>query len=357
MAVDSRQTAPLAGFETGRNTNPEFAADGIALLHRHARRHPERLSRSGRRPAVGAARVTNVVSGVSGITPLTPALSAASAAPALVFTVFENDHYNIYATDTSRPRHGRRPGADDERRGAAAGQPPARHGGAAARDRHGRACRRRSAYEVRTTRPKLSLDAISQPTVGVGADRFGAYAAGGISFLFSDMLGDHMLGATVQSTEPRRGDRRAGDVSQSQVALELGLRRRAPAVCRPAASRRASRPSTARQAFVRADASAVTQINSGVERASRSIRSAACSASSSRRRPPHRLRRTRSRRSSSRRSPASCSTSRPRSCRGPTRSTSAKRPPRSSTTRRCSAPPARSSASAIASSTRRWPAR
>ena len=46
----------------------------------------------------------------------------------------------------------------------------------------------------------LSLDAISQPTVGVGADQFGTYAAGGISFLFSDMLGDHMLGATVQTT-------------------------------------------------------------------------------------------------------------------------------------------------------------
>ena len=50
-----------------------------------------------------ATRVTNVVPGVSGITPLTPAMSAASNATALVFTVFENDHYNIYATDTSRP--------------------------------------------------------------------------------------------------------------------------------------------------------------------------------------------------------------------------------------------------------------
>ena len=49
-------------------------------------------------------------------------------------------------------------------------------------------------------RAKLSLDAISQPSVGVGVDQFGTYAAGGIAFLFSDMLGDHMLGATVQST-------------------------------------------------------------------------------------------------------------------------------------------------------------
>ena len=47
---------------------------------------------------------------------------------------------------------------------------------------------------------KLSLDAVGQPTVGVGADRFGAYAAGGLSFLWSDMLGNHTLGTTLQMT-------------------------------------------------------------------------------------------------------------------------------------------------------------
>ena len=46
-----------------------------------------------------------------------------------------------------------------------------------------------------------------------------------------------------------------------------------------------------------------------------------------------------------------------RICRGPTRSTWAKRPRRSSTTRRSSAPPARWSAAGIDSSTRSWPAR
>ena len=54
--------------------------------------------------------------------------------------------------------------------------------------------------EVTDYRAKLQLEAISQPTVGIGADRFGTYAAGGISFVFSDILGDHMIGATVQST-------------------------------------------------------------------------------------------------------------------------------------------------------------
>ena len=35
---------------------------------------------------------------------------------------------------------------------------------------------------------------------GVGADPFGTYAAGGVSFLFSDMLGNHTLGTSAQVT-------------------------------------------------------------------------------------------------------------------------------------------------------------
>jgi hypothetical protein len=41
---------------------------------------------------------------------------------------------------------------------------------------------------------------VAQPTVGVGVDRWGAYAGGGISFIWSDVLGNHQLGTTVQLT-------------------------------------------------------------------------------------------------------------------------------------------------------------
>jgi hypothetical protein len=53
---------------------------------------------------------------------------------------------------------------------------------------------------VQAYRPRLTLDAVGQPTVGVGTDRFGAYGAGGVAFLWSDMLGLHTLGTTVQLT-------------------------------------------------------------------------------------------------------------------------------------------------------------
>ena len=197
MSVTDRKPRPFAGFATGRNTNPEFAADGTLYFIATPDGIPN-VYRQGRTGS--ASKVTNVVSGVSGITPLTPAMSAASNAPSLVFTVFENDRYNIYATDTTRPST---IGAIATETMSAAVLPP----GNRRPDTVTRALQTPTAglppqrpYEVNDYRARLSLDAISQPSIGIGADQFGTYAAGGISFLFSDMLGDHMVGATVQST-------------------------------------------------------------------------------------------------------------------------------------------------------------
>ena len=197
MTVGSRQARPYAGFATGRNSNPEFAADGTLYFIATPDGIPN-VYRQGRTGS--ASKVTNVISGVSGITPLTPAISAASNAPALVFTVFENDRYNIYATDTTRPST---IGAIATEAMSAAVLPPANR----RPDTVTRALQTpteglppQRPYEVNDYRARLSLDAITQPTIGIGADQFGTYAAGGISFLFSDMLGEHMIGATIQST-------------------------------------------------------------------------------------------------------------------------------------------------------------
>src|SRR5688500_12765426 len=197
MAPSERRPRPFAGFDTGRNSNPEFAADGTLYFIATPDGIPN-VYRQGR--TWSPTRLTNVVPGVSGITPLTPAMSAASNAAALVFTVFENDRYNIYATDTSRAST---IGAIATPTMSAAVLPPANRAPdtvARGLDTPTQGLPRPRAYEVSDYRASLSLDAISQPSVGVGVDQFGTYAAGGISFLFSDILGDHMLGATVQST-------------------------------------------------------------------------------------------------------------------------------------------------------------
>lgn len=198
--VVSRQTRPFAGFESGRNSNPEFGADGTLYFLATPDGIPNvyRLPNAMRGGA--ATRLTNVVSGVSGITPLTPAMSAASASNTLVFTVFENDRYNIYAADTSRPAS---IGALATDTANAAVLPPANRRSGTVQSMLQSSTTglpQPRDYEVTDYRAKLELEGISQPTIGVGINRYGAYAGGGISFLFSDFLGDRLFGATLQST-------------------------------------------------------------------------------------------------------------------------------------------------------------
>jgi Tol biopolymer transport system component len=199
MDVGTRQMRELAGFETGRNTNPEFSADG-RLLYFIAT--PDGIPNIYRTDLTvgGTARVTNVLSGVSGITPLTPALSVAAGAPGVVFTVFEDDQHNIYSTTTSAQLAGE---AGPARERNAAMLPPAnREAGQVARllQSPTTGLPQPTQYPEEPYRARLSLDAVGQPTVGVGADRFGAYAAGGLSLMWSDILGEHQLGTTIQLT-------------------------------------------------------------------------------------------------------------------------------------------------------------
>ena len=191
----------LAGFGDGRNSNPEFSADGASLFFIAT---PDGIPNVYRFDlSTGTTTgATNVLSGVSGITPLTPALSVSAAADRLVFSHFEDNKYSLYAVDrasqlTSRdtPSTERnaailppfvRPTGEGEvarlLRTPTEGLPPPKE------------------YEEKEYRPGLSLDGIAQPTVGVGADRFGTYAAGGLSLFWSDVLGNHELLTAVQLT-------------------------------------------------------------------------------------------------------------------------------------------------------------
>ncbi len=200
VMVPGETPRQLVGADVGRSSNPEFASDGSLYFIGTPDGVPNVYRLQSPSHGGTPTRVTNLISGVSGITPLTPAISVSTSANALVFTVFENDAHNIYLADTSRPST---VGALASAGGNAAVLPP----GNRKPDTVARLLESATTglpqprdYEVSDYRPKLQLEAISQPTIGVGADRFGTYAAGGISFMFSDFLNDHMIGATIQST-------------------------------------------------------------------------------------------------------------------------------------------------------------
>ena len=98
MDVETKDARQLAGFANGRNTNPEFSADGNSLFFIGT---PDGIANIYRMdvPTGNVAAITNVLSGVSGITQMTPALSVASKSDDLVFTAFEADKYDIYAVE------------------------------------------------------------------------------------------------------------------------------------------------------------------------------------------------------------------------------------------------------------------
>jgi Tol biopolymer transport system component len=201
MDVGTRQIRPLAGFSMGRNTNPEFTADGLGMFFIAT---PDGIANIYRTDLSSGrtTRITNVLSGVSGITPLTPALSVAAAGSAVVFTVFEDDKYSIYATTDKDTGTAATTALNAQN---AAVLPPLTRrqndvdvlqmlqtptaGLPAAAD-----------YPDKDYSAKLGLDVVAQPTVGVGVDRWGAYGSGGITFIWSDVLGNHQLATTVQMT-------------------------------------------------------------------------------------------------------------------------------------------------------------
>ena len=64
---------------------------------------------------------------------------------------------------------------------------------------------------VEAYKASLALDAVSQPYITAGVDRFGGMVGGGIAFNFSDMLGNHNLYAQVSADTYGGG---AGDLAE-----------------------------------------------------------------------------------------------------------------------------------------------
>ncbi|MEM6327918.1 MAG: BamA/TamA family outer membrane protein [Bacteroidota bacterium] len=150
-------------------------------------------------------RVTEMATGVSGIANHSPALSIARQTGALAYSVFEAQRYSVYRlaeadavgtpVDPSTPDLAQAdvlPPSDAVGRSTVQGYLADALGGLPEAQE----------YPTRGYRPKLSLDYVSQPQVGVGVGGLynsGFGIAGGIQFLFSDQLSDNVLGVAVSA--------------------------------------------------------------------------------------------------------------------------------------------------------------
>ena len=196
--VASGTMREVGGFAGAKNINPQWTDDGRALFFVSDR---EGISNVYRIEVDGGQtrQVTNLLNGASGITALSPAMSLAQGR--VVFSAYENDGYNIYALDSQEQLTGVAP--VNLQVNAAVLPPPRRDEGPVITALQNPTAGLPEHVEPLPTQdydPGLSLDFVGQPTFGIGADPFGTYVAGGIAFLFSDMLGNHTLGTSAQVT-------------------------------------------------------------------------------------------------------------------------------------------------------------
>ena len=196
--VASGQIEPLATFGSGKNINPQWNPDSRRLFFVSDQSGVSNVyvvdTSSG-----AIAQVTNVDSGISGITGLSPAISSAMDSRTLALSAYEEGSYHIYIIDEPQRLAGT-PVVSNVVRLQAASLPPVERDSAVARMLDDPATGLPAQPEqVEEYKAKLSLDAVSQPYITAGIDRFGGMVGGGIAFQMSDMLGNHNLYAQISA--------------------------------------------------------------------------------------------------------------------------------------------------------------
>ncbi|MEX2272469.1 MAG: BamA/TamA family outer membrane protein [Vicinamibacterales bacterium] len=194
LDVASGQSREVRAFPNGKHISPQWAPDSSTIFFiadPDGISNVFRVSVNGGRPE----QMTNLRTGATGITASSPALSVAIGSGTMAFSVYEDGNYSIYTSSAAGT-----PTTPPDIQTAAVLPPRTSAEGAVATALANPTLGLPAdpAFPVEEYKPKLGLDFIGQPSVGVGVDQFGSYVGGGISMFFSDMLGDRSLGATVQ---------------------------------------------------------------------------------------------------------------------------------------------------------------
>jgi Tol biopolymer transport system component len=215
MDLESGRIDLVPGVGGRRSINPQWTADGNGLFFISNRTGIPNIYRVD--IATGElARITDLFTGVSGITNVSPALSVARDESRLLFTAYEANGWNIYALTDARELAGE-PVSEEELAALdvetplAAILPPLPRPQEAAFNRITQmvgdpdtglpSVRDGRDFAIVNYRPRLGLDYLGQPQVGVSVG--GAFGSsglyGGIFGIFSDMLARHTVFAAIQA--------------------------------------------------------------------------------------------------------------------------------------------------------------
>ena len=187
-------------FPEGKHINPQWTPDGESLYFISDRTGISNVYRLELESGA-LSQLTNLYTGVSGITGLSPAISVAMLTGELAVNVYEDDINAIYLLDQPDVLDGGP--VLPEFRGIDPGVlPPTDRLTDDVESLINNAFyglpRDRSGFTFKDYKPRFALDYIGQPSLAVGADRFGTYIAGGASLFWSDMLGGHNLATALE---------------------------------------------------------------------------------------------------------------------------------------------------------------
>jgi hypothetical protein len=216
MDVATRRTTLVPDVGGAKSINPQWTSDGQGLYFISNLTGIPNIYRV--EVATGQLhRITDLFTGVSGITDVSPALTASRQGNRLLFTEYAENGYNIYALTEAQELEGTPveevPGAAEDTTVINAGLlPPIPRSTEPAFNRvslmladatTGLPSSQEAAdFEIVPYRPKLGLDYLGQPQIGVSAGG-GTYGSGGlyggIFSIFSDILARHQVYAAVQA--------------------------------------------------------------------------------------------------------------------------------------------------------------
>jgi hypothetical protein len=188
----------VQGFDGAKHLNPQWSPDSQALYFVSDRGGVSNVYRLGlgAQASTGMTQMTTLATGVSGITATSPAMSVASRTGTVAFSVYQDGKYDIFTVDGARGR------PLVEYKENAAVLPPADRKQSEVVQLLASATvglpEPTKAPEIEPYSPKLAIEGVAQPVVGVGVSRFGTSFGGGLSLAFSDMLRNHTLVTAVQ---------------------------------------------------------------------------------------------------------------------------------------------------------------
>jgi Tol biopolymer transport system component len=201
ISVNGGPVTVYSPFPNAKEINPQYTPDGKDVLFVSNQDGFSDIYRLNLASG-GVTRVTKVATGISGITETSPTLSVSPTTGRALFTVFQGQGYGIYGLDASATKG--LPVQPTQSVSVASILPPGDLPGtntvtAYLKDPEGGLVSGND-FSIHPYHSSFSLDAISQPSIGVQTGGyFGTGVAGGIAALWGDQLSDRQIYTVLQA--------------------------------------------------------------------------------------------------------------------------------------------------------------